>query len=69
MARGLERMLNDPERGGRLPAGAQERVRFEIQKLREAVAWADAVRQGENRPLPRWARPWAADLDPTNPVR
>jgi hypothetical protein len=63
LARGLERMLNDAEVGGRLPPQARQRVEFEIKKLREARDWADAVHGGERLDPPRWARPWRDELE------
>jgi hypothetical protein len=50
------------ERGPNLPAEAQQRVQLEIDKMNEALRWAEGVRNGVDPAVPRWARPWAEDL-------
>lgn len=46
-----------------LPSQAENRIRAEITKMREALAWADDYRTGKNPKLPSWARAWKADIE------
>lgn len=46
-----------------LPKKAEDRLKTEIAKMQEALAWADDYRAGKNPKIPAWARPWKADIE------
>lgn len=45
-----------------LPAEAQERIQAEIQKMEEALLWAQQYQNGEEPEIPKWAKPWKEQL-------
>jgi hypothetical protein len=55
--KGLHRYL-----GIGLPLQAEARIRVEIAKMWEALAWADNYKAGKNPKIPSWARPWKSDI-------
>ena len=56
--KGLHRYL-----GIGLPRQAEARIKAEIVKMQEALAWADEYRAGQNPKIPSWARAWKADIE------
>ena len=56
--KGLHRYL-----GIGLPPQAEARIKAEIIKMQEALAWAHDYRAGKNPKIPSWARPWKADIE------
>lgn len=46
-----------------LPPQAEARIKAEILKMQEALAWADEYRAGQNPKIPSWARPWKTDIE------
>lgn len=45
-----------------LPPEAQQRIEREIQKMTEALQWADEYYSGNDPEIPRWAKPWKDQL-------
>lgn len=45
-----------------LPSEAKERLYREIQKITEALKWADDYYSGNDPEIPRWAKPWKDQL-------
>ena len=45
-----------------LPPEAQKRIQEEIQKMNEALQWAQQYRNDEDPEIPRWARRWKHQL-------
>lgn len=45
-----------------LPPEAQKRIQEEIQKMNEALQWAQQYQNDEDPEIPRWARPWKHQL-------
>lgn len=45
-----------------LPPEAQTRIQREIQKMTEALQWAQQYQNDEDPEIPRWARPWKHQL-------
>ncbi len=45
-----------------LPPEAQARIQREIQKMQEALAWAQQYQNDEDPKIPKWARPWQHQL-------
>jgi hypothetical protein len=62
--KGLSRLLNElpKELIPHFPQEAIERIEAEINKLREALQWAENYRNGLNPDIPRWARQWSREL-------
>lgn len=54
--KGLQRHRPD------LPPEAQDRVDAEIEKMTDALKWADDYRDGQDTPIPKWAKPWRGEL-------
>jgi hypothetical protein len=45
-----------------LPPEAQTRIQEEIQKMNEALQWAQQYQNDEDPAIPKWARPWQNQL-------
>jgi hypothetical protein len=45
-----------------LPPEAQARIDVEIQKMQDALQWADDYRAGNDPDIPRWAKTWKNQL-------
>ena len=46
-----------------LPEEAKQRLALEIQRMEEARHWAVEYFEGNDPPIPRWAKPWASELE------
>lgn len=46
-----------------LPSEAQQRIDREIQKITEALQWADEYYGGNDPEIPKWAKPWKDQLE------
>jgi hypothetical protein len=45
-----------------LPSEAQQKIDREIQKMQEALQWAEEYCNGNEPEIPRWAQPWKDKL-------
>lgn len=63
--KGLSRLLNElpKELIPHFPQEAIERIEAEINKLREALQWAENYRNGDEPNIPKWARQWSHQLE------
>lgn len=60
---GLEGIIKSlAEEGAQLPKEAIERIEAEIEKMKEALEWAESFRAGNNPDVPKWAKPYRSEL-------
>ncbi len=61
---GLRRHLDglEKELKPHFPKEAIERIEAEINKLREALQWAENYRNGDDPNIPKWAKDWSREL-------
>lgn len=45
-----------------LPPEARQRIQYEIQKIEEALQWAEDYKNGKDPKIPAWAKPWKEQL-------
>jgi len=60
--KGLENKKGLERHGSSLPSEAQQRIDREIQKITEALQWADEYYDGNDPEIPKWAKPWKDQL-------